>query len=223
MEFPTNTTPVPLFEIPMAPLPGEPVLLHLFEPRYRDMLERMEAGEAGYGHFVIQSADVDLPAVASLVRLERVLERHDDGTIDAIFIGGDRVNVLSRDLSVDLGWAYIQPFNDESGSGDDDGRAEVAAIHRQWLLRVVGDEPPASLYEPDGDLSWRIATFSGVDLNFRDVLLRSDSENERLRQLKDLLNTMLPLLDQLVPAMQTSASQYLLYTKVLNTQSPEDE
>ena len=38
---------IPLFPLPLVVLPGEPLLLHIFEDRYKDLLQDIrEAGQA---------------------------------------------------------------------------------------------------------------------------------------------------------------------------------
>lgn len=75
-------TTIPMFPLSILPLPGELVPLHIFEPRYKQLLQDAEAKDISFGIFfnhVINSAKI-----GSLVKLESVIKRYPNGESDII-------------------------------------------------------------------------------------------------------------------------------------------
>lgn len=73
---------IPIFPLSIFPMPGELVPLHIFEPRYRQLLQDLERRDITFGiHFNhVMNAD----KLGSLMKLESVLKRHPGGESDII-------------------------------------------------------------------------------------------------------------------------------------------
>jgi len=97
------TTIVPLFPLPNgALLPGELLPLHVFEPRYRVMLEDMRKGERLIGiATLLPGWETDYhgsPALADVVGLGRVVKDrlNPDGTSDIVLHGLLRAEIVEE-------------------------------------------------------------------------------------------------------------------------------
>ncbi len=91
MAVPTSmNTPLSIaaFPLSLAVLPGELVPLHLFENRYRQLLIDLEAGVNEFA--IIYSAHGQMAEVATIVSIESVATRYENGTSD-IIIKGERL------------------------------------------------------------------------------------------------------------------------------------
>lgn len=73
---------IPMFPLSIFPLPGELVPLHIFEPRYRQLLQDAESRDFSFGIYFNHEANVD--KLGSLVKLESVLKRYPTGEADII-------------------------------------------------------------------------------------------------------------------------------------------
>ncbi|HEY5692750.1 MAG TPA: LON peptidase substrate-binding domain-containing protein [Cyclobacteriaceae bacterium] len=73
---------IPIFPLTIFPLPGEMVPLHIFEPRYRQLLEEAEMRDIEFGIFYNHTAN-ELK-LGSLVKLESVIKRYPGGESDII-------------------------------------------------------------------------------------------------------------------------------------------
>jgi uncharacterized protein len=73
---------IPMFPLGILPLPGELIPLHIFEPRYKQLLEDAETSDAGFGIFC--SHEINQSKIGSLVRLESVIKRYSGGEADII-------------------------------------------------------------------------------------------------------------------------------------------
>lgn len=118
---------IPLFPLSILPLPGELVPLHIFEPRYRQLLQDIETRDISFGIYF--SHEVNSRKIGSLMRLESVIKRYSDGRSDIIvkcedvfmldgmsntyrdklYPGGD-VNLLKVDFSFYPGEGLYESF-----------------------------------------------------------------------------------------------------------------
>jgi len=73
---------IPMFPLTLLPLPGELVPLHIFEPRYKALLQDAETNDISFGiHF---NHEMNRDKIGALVRLESVLKRYSGGEADII-------------------------------------------------------------------------------------------------------------------------------------------
>jgi len=73
---------IPMFPLALLPLPGELVPLHIFEPRYRELLEDAETDDITFGIYF--SHTMNTRKVGAIVQLESVIKRYPDGEADII-------------------------------------------------------------------------------------------------------------------------------------------
>ena len=73
---------IPIFPLAIFPLPGELVPLHIFEPRYRQLLEDAEKRDIAFGIFFNHTANE--AKLGSLVKLESLIKRYPGGESDII-------------------------------------------------------------------------------------------------------------------------------------------
>jgi Lon protease-like protein len=77
-----DTVKIPMFPLSIFPLPGELVPLHIFEPRYRQLLQDAESRDIAFGLYLNHTANTE--KLGSLVRLESVIKRYPSGESDII-------------------------------------------------------------------------------------------------------------------------------------------
>lgn len=73
---------IPVFPLLLLPMPGELVPLHIFEPRYRQLLQDMETKDIPFGIFCTHELNVE--KVGSMMRLETILKRYPGGESDIV-------------------------------------------------------------------------------------------------------------------------------------------
>lgn len=96
MSEPVN---IPMFPLTLLPLPGELVPLHIFEPRYRQLLSDCETSDISFGIYC--NHDLNQEKVGSLMKLESVIKRYPTGESDIIVrcIDVFSMNKLYRNFS----------------------------------------------------------------------------------------------------------------------------
>ncbi len=75
-------TTIPMFPLSLLPLPGELVPLHIFEPRYKQLLEDAENADIHFGIYFNNTINEE--KIGSLMKLESVIKRYPRGESDII-------------------------------------------------------------------------------------------------------------------------------------------
>jgi uncharacterized protein len=73
---------IPMFPLSIFPLPGEMIPLHIFEPRYRQLLDDAEKKDISFGIYFSHVSNIN--KFGSLVKLESVIKRYASGESDII-------------------------------------------------------------------------------------------------------------------------------------------
>ncbi len=73
---------IPMFPLAIFPLPGELIPLHIFEPRYKQLLEDVEKRDISFGIYFNHTANSE--KLGSIVKLESVIKRYPGGESDII-------------------------------------------------------------------------------------------------------------------------------------------
>jgi len=73
---------IPVFPLPLLPLPGELVPLHIFEPRYRQLLQDAETRDIDFGIYCTH--ELNEGRIGSLMKLESIIKRYPGGESDIV-------------------------------------------------------------------------------------------------------------------------------------------
>lgn len=89
----SETSQIALFPLKILPLEGERVPLHIFEPRYRQLVEDLEGGLTGFG--LLYSGENNPYMLGTWMRLRKVLKKYDSGESDILCVGGPSFVMLN--------------------------------------------------------------------------------------------------------------------------------
>jgi Lon protease-like protein len=181
----------PLFPLGMVLLPGEVVPLHIFEERYKLMID--ECIDAGTEFGIVWMADDGLKEVGCTARVTQLLERMEDGRMNILVQGDAPFRLLRRidDLPYPAGAVELLPERegDADAAGDDDARERYADL----VERVTDSRPStADLEELD---AYGMAATLDFALDAKQGLLELRSEDSRLERLSDLFDATIKRLD----------------------------
>jgi ATP-dependent Lon protease len=190
---------LPLFPLPVVLFPGVPLPLHIFEPRYRQMLLdiRLANNLFGLAYFDPTSADGETPPVGHIGCVAEVTETQTfpDGRSNILTLGVIRYRI---DSYVDSGAPYLVAqvtyFEDdeEEESLLAGASKEVAETFTRiaQAVRTINDEraalPDISNTEPQR-LSFLVAAAMEIDADLKQELLELRSTSERLQRLRGML------------------------------------
>lgn len=173
----------PLFPLGLVALPSEHVPLHIFEDRYLSMIEGCleHGGEFG----ILWLAEAELKSIGCSCRVERVLERAAEGTMDILVTGTDPFRLLERRPDMPYPAGTVQMLCDEHEPRDREAATAAHEVYAQ-LVEAATDTAPsdADLQQMD---SYRMAASVDFGCDAKQQLLELRSENARLALLTQLL------------------------------------
>src|SRR5215217_1511124 len=85
----------PLFPLGIVALPGEVVPLHIFEERYKTMIERCLADESEFG--IVWLSDDGLREIGCACEITEVVERDEEGRLNLLTRGTRPFRLLERE------------------------------------------------------------------------------------------------------------------------------
>jgi Lon protease-like protein len=176
-------TELGLFPLGLVLLPGERMPLHIFEPRYKELIGECLAEQRPFG--IVLADDSGLHEVGTEASVIEVLERFDDGRLNIVVEGGDRFRVVELTSGRAFQTGEVEEVADEDVAFDQ-GDAERALGLFQELRELVGSD----VEEPEqGEpaLSYALASRVDFGLNPKQRLLELTSEAERLTLVIELL------------------------------------
>ncbi len=189
---------LPLFPLDVVLLPGSPLPLHIFEPRYKEMIGECLASSAPFG--VVRALEHGIAEIGCTAEIVTVTKQYADGRLDLVAQGGKRFEVLklNEERSFLRAEVLLIPDEPEAPPGDDGGR--VIELHRE-ILSLAGAVQDLSGAD-HGALAFHIAGSLPLDLDFKQKLLGLRSESERLIALAAYLEGVLPGLRRAARARQ---------------------
>jgi ATP-dependent Lon protease len=190
---------LPLFPLPLVLFPGVPLPLHIFEPRYRQMLSDIQARDNLFGlsYFDATSSMGDFPAIGHVGCVAEVTEVQPlaDNRSNIFTVGLIRYRLEAYVEHGDpylVGRVHFFEDEDEGPSNLDERAREVAGLFMRIAraVRAINDErgslPDLAPTDPE-KLSFLVAAAMELDTEVKLELLELRSTAERLRRLRDLL------------------------------------
>jgi Lon protease-like protein len=167
----------PLFPLGLVALPGELVPLHIFEDRYKTMMSECLDDEREFG--IVWLSDDGLRDVGCAMRIERVLERMDDGRMNLLARGTRPFRVLERQGHLPYPAGVIEFVEDRGDDPDPDLAGIARAAYADLVKRATDREPEADELDQMG--AYDMAATVDFGLDAKQGLLDLRSENARLR------------------------------------------
>src|SRR5947209_5343882 len=131
----------PLFPLQIVALPGELIPLHIFEERYKTMINDVLESDGEFG--IVWLSDDGLRHVGCAARIEQVLERMDDGRMNILVRGTRPFRVLERQAHLAYPAGVIE-FVEDRDEGLDDELADGAREAYAELVKRATDRNPDS-------------------------------------------------------------------------------
>jgi len=183
---------LPLFPLDVVLLPGAPLPLHIFEPRYIEMIGKCRAHEAPFG--VIRALDEGFANVGCTAEIVSVTKEYPDGRLDLIAEGRRRFEVLELNRDRSYLQAEILLIPDEPDAAAEEDKARAIRAHLE-ILSLAGAVQDLSAADPSA-LSFYLAGSLPLDLDFKQKLLTMRSERERIQAVAAYLQGILPNLQR---------------------------
>jgi ATP-dependent Lon protease len=170
-----------LFPLPVVLFPTERIPLHIFEPRYLELIEDCLANGREFG--LVFAADESLQEVGTRAAVAEIMERLEDGRMNIVVEGGARFRVVEVTGGRSFTTADVEPVED-----DDETPADLSRALE--LFTSLASEAGSDVDIPDPQsplLDFELAARVDFTPEDKQDLLASTSPSARAERLAELL------------------------------------
>jgi Lon protease-like protein len=179
---------LPLFPLDLVLLPGVPLPLHVFEPRYKEMIAECLDEKKPFG--VVRASSNGVAEIGCTAEIVEVTKRYDDGRMDILTRGVERFEVLQVHEERTFLEAEFTVIEDEPGTPTSDLVQKAVHLHAE-IVKLAGADAEGP-EEGAEHLSFLLAGSLPLDLDFKQKLLTILSEPKRLQAVISYLEAVLP-------------------------------
>jgi Lon protease-like protein len=200
---------LPLFPLETVLLPEEPLPLHIFEDRYKEMIGeclKSKAEASGMDEFgIVLAKGEEMSMTGCSARIINLTRKYADGRMDIFTIGARRFEVLFTNEERSFLRGGVEFFDDDAGMDTPSEAAGERAIELfRQIMQLMHKSPdiPIHFPRPHRYLSFRIASPLPLDPNFKQELLPVRNENVRLERVVKVIQALIPKLDSVLKVRQ---------------------
>lgn len=179
---------LPLFPLELVLFPGVPLPLHIFEPRYKEMIAECLERKQLFG--VVRASSEGVADIGCTAEIMSVIKKYDDGRMDILTRGVERFEVIHVNQEREFLQAEIAVVEDEPDKPAAQVVTQAVRLHAE-IAKLAGTEPSGP-DEKAGNLSFLLAGSLPLDLDFKQKLLSTLSEAKRLEAVVSYLEAILP-------------------------------
>jgi len=191
---------LPLFPLEIVVFPGAPLPLHIFEPRYKEMIGECLSQNRAFG--MVRAKENALSAIGCSARIITVIKKYEDGRMDISAEGAQRFEIIQLSQERSFLQAEVAFFDDEPSTVSKSAAETVIQLHEQ-LFSVIGQ--PVEVEQDAAYLSFRLAQDLPVDLDFKQTLLEIKSEAERIEILTEYYQATIPKIENSLRVRQRAS------------------
>jgi len=185
-----------LFPLDVVLFPDAPLPLHIFEPRYKEMIRDLLESRESFG--VVRTSGSGIEQVGCTAEIVAVAKQYEDGRMDIVTEGRQRFEIVQVDMGKTYLRAEVLYIVDEPDHPLSEDIARLLEMQKE-MLELLG----ANAEVPDADdrqLTLTIAAAMPFDLEMKQKLLASRSEPQRMKALIEYYEKILPSLRRAVKA-----------------------
>lgn len=186
----TSARVIPLFPLSSVLVPGLVLPLHIFEPRYRQLLVDLQDvpdEERGFGVIAIREGHEvgtdgvrALHAVGTFASLREVTALP-DGRFDIVAVGTHRFRVLDLVDGLPYAQARVEWLEEEPGDASIPLARSVAARFQEYRGLLTDEPDDTELPDDARVLSYLVGAAVVADLGTRQGFLEATDDSTRLR------------------------------------------
>ena len=181
---------LPIFPLELVLLPGVPLPLHIFEPRYKEMIAECLEQKKPFG--VVRASSHGVAEIGCTAEIMSVTKKYDDGRLDILTRGVERFEVIQVNEDRAFLQAEISVVQDEDEPDTPAAQMVTQAVRLHAEIAKLAGAEPTGPAEHAGNLSFLLAGSLPLDLDFKQSLLSTLSEAKRLEAVVGYLEAVLP-------------------------------
>ena len=190
-----------LFPLDVVLFPRAPLPLHIFEPRYKEMVNECLEQKRPFG--MVRANKNELAEVGCTAVILNVSKKYDDGRIDIVTEGKQRFEIVQLSQERSFLQGEVLYFDDEPAEVAAADLDTVTQLHEQ-LLDILGENVAIDRRQPL--ISFHLAHELPVDLDFKQALLEMKSEAERIETLIEYYRATIPKVEKTLRAREKATS-----------------
>jgi Lon protease-like protein len=194
---------LPLFPLELVLFPGMALPLHIFEPRYKEMIGECLEQDTPFG--IVRAIEDGIAQIGCSAEVVAVVKRYDDGKLDIITRGLRRFEIEEIVQQRSFIEANVK-FLSEQEDATSETKKNAFDLHQSLLLMAASGQMVPALDPPDELLSFYLISQLPVDLDFQQTILATPSESRRLATLIEYYEAIIPKLGKTIQAKKKSGS-----------------
>lgn len=188
---------IPLFPLEVVLFPGTLLPLHIFEPRYKLMVQHCRERQLNFGVVLVKGEGI-APAGCTAEIME-VTKEDPEGKLDILTMGRLAFNILEVFEEQAYAEADVEYLEDEPVA-EKPPTPSLVRLYEQCHELAFGQKPEAPDEDSYESLAFHIASELPLDLGYKQNLLEMRNEDERRRNLEAALQRWLAELEQVAHA-----------------------
>jgi Lon protease-like protein len=170
-------TLLPIFPLDVVLFPGVPLPLHIFEPRYKEMIGECLQNHTAFG--IVRVREEGISQIGCTAEIVAVTKQYDDGKLDIVTEGRSRFELLelNQERSFLRGEVLFVP--DEPGKPPENETTRAIELHAEILRLACAQQ--ALDHASETPLSYQMAGSLPLDADFKQSLLSMRTEAERIQ------------------------------------------
>jgi ATP-dependent Lon protease len=185
---------IPLFPLNVVLLPGADLPLHIFEPRYLEMVNRCLKDKSEFG--ILLALPKGVARVGCSAEIIEVVRRHNDGTMDILTVGREPFRVIEFFDENSLAEGCVDYLEDREAPHNSPLRRELIELYETCHTLIFEDYPKNTDSEEPAQISFLIAGTLPMDLLLKQQILELRSESDRQERLVGYLRAWAPHLQK---------------------------
>jgi ATP-dependent Lon protease len=185
---------LPLFPLNVVLLPGADMPLHIFEPRYRQMVRDCLEAKSPFG--VLLALPNGMAGTGCTAEILEVTSRYDDGRCDILTVGREPFRIVELFPEEPLMRGDVDFLEDRPAAVNPRISRELIELYETCHTLIFDDYPRDPDESAEDRISYRIASRLPMDLLWKQRVLELRSEAERQERLVAYLREWAPHLQK---------------------------
>jgi Lon protease-like protein len=185
---------ISLFPLNVVLLPGAELPLHIFEPRYRQMVKDCLKNKCEFG--MLLSLPKGVAHVGCTAEILEVVKRYDDGRMDILTAGRAPFRVVELFPEDPLLEGHVDYLEDREISSSPGTQRELVELYEACHTLIFDDYPKNLEGASTEEFSYVVAATLPMDLLWKQQILELRSEADRQERLVAYLREWAPHLQK---------------------------
>lgn len=177
---------IPLFPLNVVLMPGAPLPLHIFEDRYKQMVDECLEAESEFG--MVLADEAGTREVGCTARIVEMVERYEDGRMVILVEGSRRFKLNNVMTGKPYYVGEVEYIEEDTGEDVTALAEECIALLERVVEAATEGSVGIEIEPPYRNLSFAIAGRIEFDLETRQQILELMTERARLEKVKELLS-----------------------------------